>query len=1015
MMTPERWQEVERLFHAARGRRPGEERAAYLAEACRGDDGLREEVESLLAQDDSASDFIEAPAVEVAAWMIARELGALAAGDMIDRYRIVSRLGGGGMGEVYLARDTRLGRRVALKVLPAEFAGDRFLLRRFEQEARAASALSHPNIAHLYEQGEAGGRHFITMEYVEGETLRRRMADGRLSVGEALDICMQVASALSAAHECGVVHRDVKPENIMVRLDGSVKVLDFGLAKVTGPSPGNSQVATLVNTGPGVVMGTTHYMSPEQARGQETDARTDVWSLGVVLYEMVSGHVPFEGATQSDIVAAILKTEPTPIVHDGPESLTRPVVHAGQDLLTKLERVVLKALRKDREERYQNVKDLLQDLKNLRREWTLAAELERSVHPAESSGEARAFSSGRDATARTAGESARRTRDVGESRLTSGAGYIISKLKRPTGGALVILATLVLAVAGTASVFFKLLRQDRTKIEPPETFQKLTITRLTGTGKAGLARISPDGKYVAYVVSEGGKESLWIRQVATATSIQIIPPALVVYGAVAFSPDGNYIYYQRAEKIEFALRGESGLYQLPSLGGASRKLIDGILIDLSFSPDGEQIAFVRLTGGTRSELRVANADGSGERKLSMRLDAETIAACAWSPDGKRVASFAGSYDAGFNLVEVKVEDGEVNSISPQRWRPGGLAWVGDGSGLVVTGTYSSDPPQIWLLSYPGGDARKMTTDLSGYGGVSLTSDSNVLVTTQGDLLEGIWVAPNGSVDRAKQITTSACKCMFPSWTPDGKIVYASWAWGATDVWMMEPDGTSQRQLTVNVGRNEEPSVTPDGRYIVFVSDRTGERNIWRTEVDGSNPTQLTRSSGGGLFMRPVCSPDSKWVVYTSGHVPNETLWKVPIDGGDPVQLTEKRSAYPAISPDGKLIACYYWGGPNAEGIALIPFEGGSPLRILRIQPPSYFPADLRWTPDGNSLTYTDIHGTGSNIWYQPLDGNPSKPLSDFKDGQPSTLLGFDWSRDGGQLAFSRRVPTSDIILIKGFR
>jgi serine/threonine protein kinase/Tfp pilus assembly protein PilF len=381
-LKAERWQQVERLYHASL-ERGAEGRAAFLAEACAGDEGLRREVESLLAYEDQAENFIESPALEVAAKMMAEDQDTtVLAGQMINHYKVISPLGAGGMGEVYLAEDTRLRRRVALKFLPALFTQDKRHLRRFEQEARAIAALSHPNVCTIHEVVETGeGRHCIVMEYVEGATLRERIADSQMKVGEALDAAVQVASALAAAHAAGVVHRDIKPENIVFRRDGYVKVLDFGLAKLTetksGPldSEGETRVVEL-KTSPGMVMGTVAYMSPEQARGLPVDARTDVWSLGVVLYEMLAGQKPFGGATPTDVIISLAERQPAPLTSYAPEV---PI---------QLERIVNKALAKDREERYQTAEALLIDLKDLRHELEIGAEIERYKQPTSSSGPA---------------------------------------------------------------------------------------------------------------------------------------------------------------------------------------------------------------------------------------------------------------------------------------------------------------------------------------------------------------------------------------------------------------------------------------------------------------------------------------------------------------------------------------------------------------------------------------------------------------------------------------------------
>ena len=368
-MKPERWQQVEQLYHSTL-EKDVSERETFLARACAGDEALRHEVESLLAVEDRAEGFIESPALDVAAKLLADGQASSAAGETINQYKIISPLGAGGMGEVYLAEDTRLERKVALKFLPVLLTQDKGHLRRFEQEARAVAALSHPNVCMIHEVVETGaGRHCIVMEYVDGLTLRERIAKERMNVGEALDAAIQVASALSSAHAAGIVHRDIKPENIMLRRDGYVKVLDFGLAKLTQreASLGNPDATTkmLANTSPGIVMGTVAYMSPEQARGLPVDARTDVWSLGVVLYEALAGRRPFEGATPTDVIISIAERQPAPLARYEPAAPT------------ELERIVTKALAKDRDQRYQTVDDLLVDLKNLRRELEIESEVAR--------------------------------------------------------------------------------------------------------------------------------------------------------------------------------------------------------------------------------------------------------------------------------------------------------------------------------------------------------------------------------------------------------------------------------------------------------------------------------------------------------------------------------------------------------------------------------------------------------------------------------------------------------------
>lgn len=365
-MKDERWQQVERLYHSVVAK-PSGERSEFLAEACAGDEELRREVESLLAYEDRAETFIESPALDLAARMMAHEDSrTVKVGESFNQYRIISHLGSGGMGEVYLADDVRLRRKVALKFLPAALTKDKKHLHRFEVEARAIAAMSHPNACAIHEVIETeDGRHCIVMEYVEGMALRERIKSGPIDVDEALEIAIQIASALSSAHAAGIVHRDIKPENVMLRRDGYVKVLDFGLAKLadTGLDLANSELETRaleLKTAPGIVMGTVAYMSPEQARGLPVDMRTDIWSLGVVLYEMVAGRKPFSGETATDVIVSIVNREP--------------------DALFKapLQPIVMKALAKDPNERYQTAEAMAGDLKSLKRELELGAGSQRN-------------------------------------------------------------------------------------------------------------------------------------------------------------------------------------------------------------------------------------------------------------------------------------------------------------------------------------------------------------------------------------------------------------------------------------------------------------------------------------------------------------------------------------------------------------------------------------------------------------------------------------------------------------
>ncbi len=906
---------------------------------------------------------------------------SIAAGTKLGRYEIRAKIGEGGMGEVYLAEDTQLHRKVALKILPTEVAANRDRMRRFNQEATSAAALNHPNIAHIYEIGEADGVHFIAMEFIDGVTLRLRLKRG-MRLGDALDVTTQIASALAAAHRAGIIHRDLKPENAMLTAEGYVKVLDFGLAKLTEHPAANSAASTLINTDPGMIIGTAQYMSPEQARGLDMDARTDIWSLGVVLYEMITGRTPFEGATKSDMIASILEREPRPLTSHSP------------DLPTELWRIVKKALRKDQEERYQTIKDLGLDVKNLRREMELEAELEYSAQPTLISGTA---TSGRRSALSGAAPAT-----IEGSHPASSAEYIASEIKRHKTGFLVAFGVIVLALAVLGFGIYKYV----SRLSAPSAPMKLT--RLTTNGKAGFSAISPDGRYVIHTVRDAGGESLWMRQVATLSSVQIVPPSDKWFMGATFSPDGNYIYYVAGEKGSEI----SSLFQIAVLGGAPKKLIDDLATPITISPDGKQAAFIRsdISKGEDS-LIIASLDGAGERKLVTRKPPNYFVtyegAPAWSPDGKSIVY--ASYIQGkgnlyqTNVFGVNIADGTEKALpSSQKWDwIDCLAWLRDGSGLLINAIeLGGQSSQIWQLS-SGGEARRITNDLNNYSGIDLTADSNTLVTSQFNRTSNIWIAPGGDSSRARQITSGTTNYRSLESTPDGKLVFEL----GSDIWTIEADGSGQKQLTFEGRNNRMPSVCASG-YIVYSSNRQGGRRIWRMNLDGSNQKQLT---SGDMENFPNCSPDGKWVIYANGSSGVQTVWKVPIDGGNAVQLTDRFSGRPIISPDGKLIAIKYVNDPSSRKIvmALIPFEGGEPVKLLDIS--GFF---VHWSHDGRALQYIDSRGGSSNLWSQPIDGGPPKQLTDFKG---DTLFSFAWSTDGKQLAVSRGVDAEDVVLINNFR
>jgi eukaryotic-like serine/threonine-protein kinase len=996
-VNTDRWQQIKEIFDDAM-QRPPAERAAFLDEACANDRDLRAEVEKLLASYET--DFMAQPAVGMVADVIVAARQQLKAGQQLGRYRIIQPIGAGGMGEVYLAHDTELERDVALKILASDVAANQQRMQRFIQEAKAASALNHPNIITIHEVGQAEGLRFIATEYIKGENLRQRLRREQLSRRECFEVAVQVAAALSAAHEAKVVHRDIKPENIMLRPDGLVKVLDFGLAKLTektSPAPSiGSNVATRVqiNTAPGMVMGTANYMSPEQARGKEVDARTDIWSFGIVLYEMLSGHMPFTGESSSDVIAAILKNEPAPLTSYVP------------DAPAELQRITKKTLRKERDERYQTARDLLIDLKDLRRELDLESESERFV----------AASAGLSDSAAASRES---TRDASIDPTTE----VTSRSQTSERKSAVFRRPLVTVIAGVAilgaAVALTLGIRALRRTGSGGAFQRTEITQLTTSRNLSQAAISPDGKYLAYAVRDNETESLWLRQANAANDLQIVAPAVVGYEGITFTRDTGSLYYVTRDR-----NGVSILSRIQVLGGTPQKLIANVDSPVTFSPDGKSMAFVRGKYPTedQSALLIADSEGGQERILASRRAPQFFypignwTGPSWSPDGELVACAIADVSNGRagNVFTFRVKDGSEKRIMPKNFSEvGRVEWLADMNGLVLVGTeqfLGTFPGQVWYLSYPDGATRRITNDFGNYRSLSVTSDGSKLVTISFSGLYGIWTAPEGDASRARQIAPIS-RGGGLSWTPDGRIVYATSMSGRSDIWIMNADGSARKQLTSSAGQNFGPSVSPDGSHIAFFSTRTGRGDVWLIDIDGGNPRPLTK---GLLTWQPSWSPDGKWVLFVT--YPEWRIWKVPVGGGSPLPVTDRPAYRPVVSPDGKWLACFYSNSNDAAStetvynLTVLPFEGGAPLKTFPLRG-SRLDANyslLQWTPDGRAVLYNTITNNVVNIWNQPIDGGEPKQATDFKD---ASITSFAWSRDGHWLACSRGTETSDAILI----
>ena len=879
---------------------------------------------------------------------------ALTPGTKVGPYEVLAQIGAGGMGEVYRARDTRLDRVVAMKALPSGTTTPQ-VLERFEREAKAIAALNHPNICSVYDVGTAPVP-YLVMELLEGESLHERLTRGPLDVALLVDMALALADAITAAHARGIVHRDLKPSNIVLTPHGP-KILDFGLARVVEgtTSPGVEATAgpTLPAVAPlteaGVIVGTVAYMSPEQLRGEALDARTDIFSLGLVLYEMATGQRAFVGGTSAVVSAAILHEHPR-----APRTL-RP------DLPPRLEQAILTALEKDRDTRTQTATELRAELKRIKRE------LGEAVAPAD-----------------TAPQSSSSNAQV--------LAGVIGRRRR----ALAVAAVVALLLVGAAWLL--------TRQRAAPSIADFELEQLTTSGTARAPAISPRGDYLAYVESAGIADSLMVRQVApTGRSVPIVPPTPdISLAGVNFTPDGKFVDYLRRISPTAA-----ELWRIPTLSGQPRRLAENVISGVGWSPDGREMAYVRAPSPGRTELVIAEDDASAPQVVAARdapLDfyfASPPGGPAWSPDGSAIA-LVGRDGGSPRTGQIVVVDKATRTEHKVATGPPGfafaLAWL-DGKTLLLSMLDKiSALAQLWTLSYPEGRFTRLTNDTSQYVGLSVTADRNAWVTSKLEVSFGVWTNESGGAP--SQIV---------SMRPTKASIGFGLRWIGDDLLFVQGTGTGLgvARRRASTGAPEMlaegggyPSVSRDGSTIVYFDFDRQEQ--WRMDGDGSNRRLLWQ----GTSIASI-TPDGRQVVVFD--VPSATLKSIDPAGIAHDVTKDRVRGRGEVSPDGlrlafeafdeqngsiiavcDLPACparqtlpfldrWHWT-PDGRGLAYVdpltsnlwvqPVDGGTATQLTDFPSDGLGIWDFDWAADGKRLAVARGQGLYNIVLFRRL--RPSK-------------------------------------------
>ena len=928
-------------------------------------------------------------------------------GTRLGRYEIRSLIGAGGMGNVYLADDLTLQRPVALKLLRAELAADEGRLLRFKREAYAASSLNHPNILTIYEIGREGESHFMATEFIDGESLRQHIQSEPPQLLEVLEIGIQVSSALSAAHAANIIHRDIKPDNIMLRRDRLVKVVDFGIAKLGEQKETGSQTASLLITAPGTVIGTAPYMSPEQIRGIAVDGRTDIWSLGVMLYQMVTGRLPFEGRTIPEMVAEILKTDPP--------SLTR----YAPDAPAELERIVTKALCKNQDERYQVVKDLQLDLKTLKQRLEFEAELERSGSRAAKSNEVR-----RDViepvVADAYGTQALGSRpDSARSniRTSSSAEYLVNEIKRHKRSVTLALIVFIAAIAGAGWWLSQRLpfRSAGTAIE---------ITPFTSfPGDETLPTFSPDGKRIAFAWSgeQGDNTDIYIKQIGT-EDLQRLTTDSAPDIQPRWSPDGLYIAFLRQTANDYEL------CIIPSIGGTERhltkiSLLPPIRFDVSqvnWSPDGEWLAVSDKPSAREpfSIFMVARDSGERRRLTSPAAELNGDLSPAVSPDGQTVVYRHFESGGLSEIYVVPFAGGEPKRLTFSDVVKSSPAWTPDGRDILFL-SESGGSIGLWRMPAAGGTPERVEAVGQAVTSFAISAQGEHLAWTQTINDSNIWQVdlsgtslPTVRKQSAKMLISSTKGDVSSQFSPDGqRIVFASNRSGRTGIWISGSDGQRPVQVvSFDRGATGSPHWSPDGKLIVFDARVEGNADIYVTSPEGGKPQRLTTEASEDIV--PTFSRNGQWIYFCSNRSGSRQIWKMPASGGQAAQVTRGGGFDSIESTDGQSL--YYLKERGEPGIWRVPVAGGEEALVL-----DHHRAGLwrQWAVVEQGIFFITAETPDRPLieFFSFASGKVSLVMT-LEKRLPDTISGLSVSPDGSRLIWTQLDHiSSDITLIKNFR